>query len=609
MANKEHLDFNCDLEDYRTWLIKGLSLLDETGDNKIEEAIECFDKAIELNSNNKYALIDAWFNKGLLLNKLKKFEEALACLNNVTELDQNRGDAWFHKGYTLFELCEFEESIKCFDKAIELKENAWIHKGLALDNLGRFREALNCFDKAIKINQNNQYAWFDKGRTLAEIGCFEEATLSFDKAIELDPDDEDAWAGKGVVLERLARTEEANKCYEKSRDIKNKKTVNAHRYLIMSGRNSVEVWSEKRLPFEPKGSLQLLRNDIRSALGTINCGPTEVLHALYVSSINEACDVDNILFYNVGTEYFPQIGYAGLRFERSFSQPPPLPQTKEYSLQHYLRYWRMPKERSFECWIPTKKLVSWESRIPVDAMVKLKKSKNPAYVWFSIKSGSIEVLSESQDVPLQFGLRLSIRVPNSITSSFIDLLKPLLDGTVTAFHRHDGKAQALVAERLTTVLEVRAQDVLSFLSESTNAVLGTRTLLWIRGDGVQWNPADDCCVAGELLFESSSEDFVEFSGELFEVKEKKKYAVDINSYSSNELSKRYPNRGKFTKKDMQFCEAVLKCFDSGEIMWVIITKVLEDGVEGWIDNSPMMQGSPRYGEHVFARYEEIYDIA
>jgi hypothetical protein len=60
---------------------------------------------------------------------------------------------------------------------------------------------------------------------------------------------------------------------------------------------------------------------------------------------------------------------------------------------------------------------------------------------------------------------------------------------------------------------------------------------------------------------------------------------------------------------MRFCEAVLKYFGSGELMWVVITRVLEDGVEGWVDNDPIVEGSPRYGEHVFMRYEKIDDVS
>jgi len=53
--------------------------------NKYEEAIQCYDKAIELDPN--YA--DAWNNKGLAFDSLDKHEEALKLYEKAIELDPN----------------------------------------------------------------------------------------------------------------------------------------------------------------------------------------------------------------------------------------------------------------------------------------------------------------------------------------------------------------------------------------------------------------------------------------------------------------------------------------------------------------------------------------
>ncbi len=58
---------------------------------------------------------------------------------------------WNNKGVVIGKLGKNEEALECFDKAIEIEPNytkAWRNKGVALDNLGRHEEAIKCFEKA-----------------------------------------------------------------------------------------------------------------------------------------------------------------------------------------------------------------------------------------------------------------------------------------------------------------------------------------------------------------------------------------------------------------------------------------------------------------------------
>jgi tetratricopeptide (TPR) repeat protein len=46
---------------------------------KYQEAIECYDKALEIDAKDAYA----WNNKGLALGSLGKYEEALSCYDKA----------------------------------------------------------------------------------------------------------------------------------------------------------------------------------------------------------------------------------------------------------------------------------------------------------------------------------------------------------------------------------------------------------------------------------------------------------------------------------------------------------------------------------------------
>jgi len=64
---------------------------------------------------------DAFNNRGVALQALKRFEEALASCDQAIILKPNYADAFSNRGIALLELKRFEEGLASFDKAITLK--------------------------------------------------------------------------------------------------------------------------------------------------------------------------------------------------------------------------------------------------------------------------------------------------------------------------------------------------------------------------------------------------------------------------------------------------------------------------------------------------------
>lgn len=54
--------------------------------------------------------------------------------------------------------------------------------------------------------------------------------------------------------------------------------------------------------------------------------------------------------------------------------------------------------------------------------------------------------------------------------------------------------------RLAKFLQVTPEEIERLLSDQEGAVIGSvPRLVYLRGAGVQWNPSDDRCLAGELI--------------------------------------------------------------------------------------------------------------
>jgi serine/threonine protein kinase len=88
-----------------------------------------------------------WNNKGVSLNNLGKVEEAITCFDKALEINPEYAYAWNNKGISLAVLGRFEEATIYYSKALEINPEyaeAWNNKGNSLRSLGRNEEAITC---------------------------------------------------------------------------------------------------------------------------------------------------------------------------------------------------------------------------------------------------------------------------------------------------------------------------------------------------------------------------------------------------------------------------------------------------------------------------------
>jgi predicted Zn-dependent protease len=135
---------------------------------KLDEAIECFKKAIEVKGD----LAEAHNNLGVALREQGKPVEATASFNRAIEVDPDFAMAHDSLGIALGEQGKLAEAIACFRRASSLEPrmvNAHFNLGIALRDVGERDEAIACFERAIDLKPDYAEARGNLGLLLLEV--------------------------------------------------------------------------------------------------------------------------------------------------------------------------------------------------------------------------------------------------------------------------------------------------------------------------------------------------------------------------------------------------------------------------------------------------------
>jgi tetratricopeptide (TPR) repeat protein len=174
-----------------SWLNQGIALGNL---GKYDEAVQAFDKAIEINPKNAVG----WYLKGAALDRQGKVLEAIQACNNATEINPQDADAWYIKGKVLEDLGRYDEAMQAFDNSTQIDPqniDAWYDKGEELYWQGKYNESIQALDKVTEIDPQDADAWYIKSMALDDLGKQEEAGLAYNRSIEINPDIEEEWWG------------------------------------------------------------------------------------------------------------------------------------------------------------------------------------------------------------------------------------------------------------------------------------------------------------------------------------------------------------------------------------------------------------------------------
>jgi len=197
-----------------------------------KQALEAYDKTIENYGDDIMLASLAFFNKGIILLKLDRQEEAYDAFEKALDLNPGFADALYFKAKLHKHFERFEGALNAYADAVKLKPyyaipglavSALEEKGDLLDQvMKRTNEALNTYDAALQVAEQPGDILLKKAKLLMELEIYVDALDACNKIIK-DTGlaqyvglTHDAWHYKGLIFEKLNRYEEAIDSYDKA---------------------------------------------------------------------------------------------------------------------------------------------------------------------------------------------------------------------------------------------------------------------------------------------------------------------------------------------------------------------------------------------------------
>jgi tetratricopeptide (TPR) repeat protein len=180
-----------------------------------EDAILQFN--IALNIDPKAAF--AYYNRGIVLQTLRRFVDALASYDAAVALKADYAEAFCNRGNTLAELERLEEALASFDRAVALKPRyaqALANRGITLQRLDRLEEARGDLESAIAFEPHFAEAHYNLANIFRQRGEREQAIAHYERALAIMPDFAVAHNNLGVILSAAGKFEDAQARYERA---------------------------------------------------------------------------------------------------------------------------------------------------------------------------------------------------------------------------------------------------------------------------------------------------------------------------------------------------------------------------------------------------------
>ena len=161
----------------------------------------------------------ALYNCGVALQRLKRYDEAIANYDAALVIMPRFTQALTNRGAALHDLHRHDEALTSLDQALAIQPShveALYNRGLALQHLQRYRDAINSYDRALALRPDLAEALNNRGQSLQSLQRYDEARASYDQALAQRPDFAEALFNRGAALSAMGRHEDAGRDIERA---------------------------------------------------------------------------------------------------------------------------------------------------------------------------------------------------------------------------------------------------------------------------------------------------------------------------------------------------------------------------------------------------------
>ncbi|BBX27413.1 hypothetical protein [Mycolicibacterium alvei] len=286
-----------------------------------------------------------------------------------------------------------------------------------------------------------------------------------------------------------------------------------------AGKRWVRLWTDRYIPYERLTDDQrAARAALRARVRSLTAAPGEILHASFAGVTPDGMDVENVVLYNIdGTAggCFQPGTRHGVRIETANALHGNAPSGRSRACSY--EYGLTSPDSGFTHWRPTRPL----ARFTESDLGEFPSAKRLEQVWLAIRhTKDVHVADTPIAASDRVAIRLTLSYPCSRTAGANpEVVKALIDATVAAFQCHrDRTSVDEIGSRLARTTGKPADLIKQLLLDGSHAVLGaTDRLVYLRGAGVQWNPADHLVVAAQVVCRPVPEATWSLSGEIHAV--------------------------------------------------------------------------------------------